>query len=269
MKHHADPAHSRRYGWETPLQIKAGPVNCILTANPSHIQQIFKSRFLSAKSITRISAKNLLDIPSDILSFYDADDSGMAPEPRQGSGTAQKDRILYHQTHTAQKFLAAPYLGPLAQRYLDFFGGNVEALAIGESWVEYPDLYAFLQTTVSGANIEAMMGSKILEVNPGLVDRFWRAKRNAPSYFRGWPRWLAAAAFRERDHVVQDIQRWHAYAFRNGDVATTGPEDPDWEPTFGSRYVKARLQYMLKMRPLTARVRASEDWGLMFGWGTL
>ncbi|KAK8059252.1 hypothetical protein PG996_009182 [Apiospora saccharicola] len=260
-----------QYGWERPLRVKAGPIDCTLTANPSHIQEIFKSRFLSAKSITRISAKNLLDIPAGVMPFYDADDSGFASEPRKGSQTAQHNRILYHQTHSAQKFLAAPYLGPLAERYLHFFQAHVENLVpVGEGededgWVEFPDLYAFLQTTVAGANVEAMMGSKLLELNPGLMAHFWRAKSHAPTYFRGWPRWLVPAAFRERERVVDAIEKWHAYAFEHGHVETTGARDPDWEPVFGSRYAKARLQYMLQMKPLTARVRAQEDWGLMFG----
>lgn len=257
--------HRKKYGWEKPLQLKAGPTNCTLTANPLHIQEIFKSRFLSAKSITRLSAKNLLNIPSEILSFYDADDSGMAAEPRKGSNTAQENRILYHQTHSAQKFLAAPYLGPLAQRYLRFFHENVDQLAIGETWTEYPDLYAFLQMTVTRANIEAMMGSEILKVNPRLIEHFWQAKRNAPTYFRGWPRWMMPRAFRQRDRVVDEIEKWHTYALEKGNVMLTGGEDPDWEPLLGSRYIKSRLQYMLKMKPLTARVRASEDWGFVFG----
>ncbi|KAH6653321.1 cytochrome P450 [Truncatella angustata] len=258
----------KRFGWERPFQLKAGPTNFTLTANPFHIQEIFKSRFLSAKSITRISAKNLLDIPSKILAFYDADDSGMAAEPRKGSKTAQEDRILYHQTHSAQKFLAAPYLGSLAERYLKFFNEHVDRLAIGETWVEYPDLYKFLQMTVSRANIEAMMGSKIFEVNPGLIEHFWLAKRNAHLYFRGWPRWLIPTAFRERDRVVDEIEKWHTYAFKNGNVTESSPRDPDWEPIFGSRYAKARLQYMLKMKSLTARVRACEDWGLIANGNT-
>ncbi|KAK8043803.1 cytochrome P450 [Apiospora phragmitis] len=255
----------KKYGWERPLQVKAGPVNCTLTANPSHIQEIFKSRFLSAKSVTRISAKNVLEIPPDVLFFYDADDSGFAAEPRKGSQTAQHNRILYHQTHSAQKFLAAPFLGPLAERYLKFFQQNIERLDIGQAWEEYPDLYVFLQIHVAGANIEAMMGSKILEINPGLMEHFWLAKRNAPQYFRGWPRWIIPKAFRERDRVVEAIKRWHSYAFKHGSVDGTGPQDPDWEPIFGSRYAKARLQYMLKMKPLNDDIRAREDWGLIFG----
>lgn len=189
----------------------------------------------------------------------------MAAEPRKGSRTVQEDRILYHQTHSAQKYLAAPYLGPLAERYLRFFRESVDRLVIGEDWMDHPDLYAFLQLTVSRANVEAMMGSDILKVNPGLIEHFWQAKRNAPAYFRGWPRWLVPRAFRERDRVVDEIAKWQEHALANANVMQTGPGDPDWEPVLGSRYEKARLQYMLKMKPLTARVRASEDWGLMFG----
>ncbi|KAI5857357.1 cytochrome P450 [Durotheca rogersii] len=256
----------KKFGWERPFQLKAGPVNFTLLANPNHIETVFKnSRFLSAKSITRRSAKYLLDIPDKVLEFYDADDSGMAAMPRKGSKTLQENRILYQQTHTAQKYLASPYLKPLADLFADTLHRSVELLEIGEDWVDYPDLYGLMQVTLARANIEAMMGSKFLELNPKLMEHFWEAKKNAPLYFQGWPRWLIPKAFRERDRVLEYVEKWHTYAFANGDWTNTGENDPDWDPIFGSKYVKIRLQYMLKMKPLDAHIRAKEDWGLMFG----
>ncbi len=203
------------------------------------------------------------------MPFYQADDSGMAAEVRRGSKVTQENRILYQQTHTAQKYLASPYLEPMTQRYLDFFEAGVEALGIGEDWVEYPDLYSFCKTTVSGANIQAMMGSKIMELNPTLVEDFWTAKAFAPEYFRGLPRWLASTAFSARDRIIGSVRAWHDYSFANGDHTNTGPQDPDWDPIWGSKYSKIRQQFMLKMKPLTAHVRAAEDWGLMFGYASL
>ncbi|KAI2615586.1 hypothetical protein GGR54DRAFT_257648 [Hypoxylon sp. NC1633] len=119
--------------------------------------------------------------------------------------------------------------------------------------------------TVSPANIEAMMGSKILKLNPTLIEDFWAAKAFAPEYFQGWPRWLAPKIFRARDRVIDAIRKWHEYAFAHGDHTNTGPRDPDWDSVWGSKYAKVRQQFMLKMTPLTPYVRAAEDWGLMFG----
>jgi hypothetical protein len=106
-------------------------------ANPQHIVAIYKnSRFLSIRSITERAAKYILGIPSNIIPFYQADDSGMAAEIRKDSKVTQENRILYQQVHTAQKFLASPYLEPLTQRYANMFRKNVEALEIATDWVE-------------------------------------------------------------------------------------------------------------------------------------
>ncbi|KAI1087870.1 cytochrome P450 [Rostrohypoxylon terebratum] len=255
-----------RYGWERPIKFKAAGQTFTVVANPRHIVAIYKnSRFLSSRSITERAAKYVLGIPPDVIPFYQADDSGMAAEVRKGSKVTQENRILYQQAHTAQKFLASPYLEPLIQRYTDMFRDSVEALRIGTDWVEYPDLYKFCQITSTRANIEAMMGSKILELNPNLVEDFWYAKNFAPDYFRGLPRWLAPNIYSARDRILEPIKKWHNYAFAHGDHTNTGPQDPDWDPIWGSKYAKVREQYMLKMKPLTPHIRAAEDWGLMFG----
>lgn len=235
-------------------------------ANPQHIETVYKnSRFLSARSITERASRNIVGIPSDIMPYYQADDSGMAAEVRKGSKVRQEDRILYQQVHTAQKYFAAPYLDLLIQRYTDMFGRNVEALNIGIEWKEYPDLYRFCQATSSQATIGAIMGSKILDLNPELVADFWAAKDAAPDFYRGLPRWLKPKMYAARERVVKAIGKWHDYAFAHGDHTLTEPGDPDWDPIWGSKYVKVRENYMLNMKPLTAHVRAAEDWGLMFG----
>ncbi|ROT42879.1 cytochrome P450, partial [Sodiomyces alkalinus F11] len=256
----------KRYGWERPIRFQVANTGFTVVGNPDHIQTIFKNhRYLSSRSITAQSARYLLDVPPSVMPFYQADDSGMAGQIREGSKVKPENRILFHQTRSAQKFLASPFLEPLSQRFVDMLHRHVEALEIGDDWVEHPDLFKFLQVTVSRANIEAIMGTKITELNPTMVEDFWRAKRYSHLYFKGFPRWLVPKAFAARDRVLESIQKWHAYAFANSDHTNTGPKDPDWEPIFGSKYVKARLQYMLGMKPLDDRVRACEDWGLMFG----
>lgn len=199
------------------------------------------------------------------MAFYEADDSGMAAEPRKGSKVAQENRILFQQTHTAQKFLASPYLEPLVNRFTTTFSRNVEDLGIEGDWVDHPDLFNFLQMTVARSNIEAMMGSKILDINPHLVQDFWTAKAHAPQFYQGLPRWVIPKAFKDRTHLVEGIKKWHSFALENGDYTNTGAKDPDWDPVVGSKYAKVRLQYMLKMKSLTADVRAAEDWGFVFG----
>ncbi|KAJ3577850.1 hypothetical protein NPX13_g2717 [Xylaria arbuscula] len=223
----------RKYSWERPIQFRAAGKRFTVFANPQHIETIYKnSRFISARSITEIASRNIVGIPADVMPYYQADDSGMAAEVMKGSKVLQEDRILYQQAHTAQKYLAAPYLDLLVKR--------------------------------SHAR-EAMMGSKILDLNPDLVADFWTAKDAAPDFFRGLPRWLKPKIYTARERVVKAIGKWHDYAFAHGDHILTEPGDPDWGPIWGSKYVKARENYMIKMKPLTTHIRAAEDWGLMFG----
>ena len=263
-----DDSNSKKYGWERPVRFKVGTDNFVVIANPAHAVAIWKnSRYLSAKSITERAAKHLLDLPASVMPFYQADDSGMAAEPRKGSNVPPENRVLYHQTHSAQKFLASPYLDLLVDRYQAMLHAALERLDIGEDdWVEFPDLYQFCQLTIARANTEAMMGEKVFELNPSLMEDFWAAKAWAPEYFMGWPRWMVPTAFAARDKVVKAIRKWHDYAFAHGDHTTTAPEDPDWDPVWGSKYVKARQQYMLAMKPLDEHIRSLEDWGFLFGY---
>lgn len=171
--------------------------------------------------------------------FYRADDSGMAAEPRKGSTVEPQHRILYMQTHSAQKWMASPNLEPLASRFMDKLHLSFEALAIREDWTEYPDFFDFLQIVIR-ANIETLLGSKILELNPTLVQDFCDAKTYAPDYFRGWPRWLIPRAFQARDRVINGIEKWHKYALEHGDYTNIGDGEPDWDPIWGTQYSKVR-----------------------------
>jgi hypothetical protein len=143
---------------------------------------------------------------------------------------------------------------------------SVEALNIGDEWMEHADLYKFLQHIITKANIESDQGEKLLELNPNFIEEFWQAKSNAYLYFFGWPRWLIPSAFAVRDRVIDAIKKWHAYGLDHGDYTSTGHNDPEWEPILGSKNTKARLQYLLRMKSMDAHSRAAEDWGMVFGY---
>lgn len=139
----------------------------------------------------------------------------------------------------------------------------MDQVAEGE-WLEHPDLYSFLQQHVSRSAIETLMGSKILELNPEIVEDFWTFDKNVPLFIRCLPRWLVPGPYRSRNRLLASIKKWHAYAHENYDSGEHGVQDLEWEPYFGSRLVRARQEYSLRMKPMVADARASEDLGLMF-----
>jgi hypothetical protein len=236
--------------------LKVANVRCVVSVNPQHIIAIFKnSRFLSARSITEHSAKYLLDIPDSVIRFYRNDDSGMAAEPRKGSNVLPENRILYMQTHSAQKWMASPHLEPLGALFRRFLSQNTEALEIGDEWVNYTNLFAFLQSTFVKANIETLMGTKIFELNPNLLEDFGTAKSSAPEFFKALPSWLIPKATRARQRVFDAIEAWHDYALAKGDHTNTGDTEPDWDPIWGSKYCKVGIYLNAHGRSLTRSLR--------------
>lgn len=191
----------------------------------------------------------------------------MGPTARKGSRIAQEDRIHFHQARATQQFLSGKHLADIAERYLATLERNLVSVEHSDAgWVEYPDLYQFLQQHVSRSAIETLMGSEVLELNPSLLDDFWTFDSNVPLFLRCLPRWLIPSAYKDRDRLLASVKKWHAHANEHSDITKLGAGDPEWDPYFGSKLMRARQEYMLRMKPMNADARASEDMGLMFAY---
>ncbi|KAI2467415.1 cytochrome P450 [Annulohypoxylon bovei var. microspora] len=254
------------YGWQKPLKIYAAWIPLTMISNPTHIQTVFRSsKYLTSKPSLLFALKYLLNTPPSIIKSYARDDSGMAAKPNKGSTVEHADRIQLHQAQTARRFLSGQHLVQTAERYVATFKRNLHALAKvnTDDWVEFPDLYQFLQIQITRASIETIMGSKILEMSPRLIEDFWEFDMSVPQFTRCLPRWLMPSAYRARDRLLNSIKEWHAYAHANSDCSKTNDEDPEWEPYFGSKLIRARQEYSLKTSFMNADACASEDLGLM------
>ncbi|RYP51945.1 hypothetical protein DL768_002821 [Monosporascus sp. mg162] len=241
-------------------------MNFTVIASSEHIQVMFKnSRMLSNKAVTLFVLDHLLGASKKILSFYDADNSGMAAKAHARSKVKPEDRVFYFQIRTAHKYLSGQHLHSLNERFMATLDRDLDAMNIGHEWVKYPDLYKFLQLTVTRSSIEAVYGRKLLELNPTFVEDFWEFEANARSFLRAMPRWLIPKAYHVREKLIKALVKSHAYANNHFDCSKICPEEPEWEPNFGSRLIRTRQYLMLKMQPMDARARASEDLGLMFG----
>lgn len=257
-------------GYKHPFNIQAGPLSFAIICNPSHIQTVFKnSKWLSTRDRTAFVLQHLLGLPSHIMPFYQADDTGMATTIRKGSAiTRQHDRIQFLQNHNALKYFSSQNLQSLSRRFESVLRRDLGArYDIGEAWRTFPDLYHFLQDLVGRSAIEALMGTKLLEMSPTLVEDFWIFEANSPKFLKLYPRLLNRKGYQARERLVSAVKQWHAFAHDSQPdlYAKTAPDDPDWEPVFGSKFLKVRQQYELQMPALDADARAREDVGLMFG----
>lgn len=209
--------------------------------------------------------KNLFGTPDHIFPLYAGDDSGQLPKPMPGSQVLPENRLRYFHVRAAHQHLAGNKGLRLGERYMNILSRNIAAdSSIGAEWVEFPDLFLFIQSLVFPAATESLCGSAILALHPTLTEDFWAFARCIPTLFRGSPRWLSPNAYKQRDKMLKMIKEWHAFACERSDFSKTGIEDAEWDPYLGYKYVRARQSFLHGIEVMNADGRASEDLGLLF-----
>lgn len=263
-----DFAPSSRYGWRRPLRSKFGPKSLTLVSNPEHITAIFKAaKVAGAKPSSSMALRRLFGSSGKTAKYWDDDNSGIAVQPRKGSNVKPENRVHFWTAHTAQMYLSSPHLQCLNERFVATVGKHLDTMGIQEQWVEYPDLYSFVQSVVGESATKTLFGPRVLELNPGLLDDFRIFDSNMPKFLFGRPSWLMSAAYRARDRLREALKLWQSEAHKEAgaEVNKLGPEDPEFDTHFGSKLMKARQVAMMKM-DLDADDRASLDVGLMFAY---
>ncbi|KJZ70912.1 hypothetical protein HIM_09705 [Hirsutella minnesotensis 3608] len=256
---------AKQFGFEEPLLVKAGFFNFFVFAHPEHVKAVFRnSKRITNKSTTLFALHSLLDLPKGAVEFYRADDSGMSQTPRKESKTLPEHRINFLIANNLKQNLTSRLLEGLGQRYADNVQASLDTLAIGDEWTSLPDLFAFIQKVTTVSAIEALCGTHLLPLCPGFIDDLLFFQTNVPNFLRRRPSWLMSSAHRARRRLLDGVKRWHAYALEHCDCETVTLDDPEWEPYFGSRFLRIRQQYTLKLDKMTADARASEDLGLIF-----
>ncbi|KAK3332568.1 cytochrome P450 [Cercophora scortea] len=269
------PKVVKKFGTNSPLEVRASWLRFIIVANPEHIKAVFrKTKHMTNKSNTIFALKYLMGLPKDTVRFFRDDDSGLNVTPRKGSTVPDESRIKFLIVHSLLKLLQGVHLEAAGKRYMSTLFRTLDTLhmvpeyqpqlSVDGGWTGFPDLYAFLQRVMMSSTVETIAGSKLLELYPGLVDDLSQFESDVPKFLRLLPRWLMPEAFRVQQRLLEGIKAWHAYGHQHSDCNRLGPDDPEWEPYFGIKLVRRRQQYALKIKEMTADARAAEDLGLLF-----
>lgn len=173
----------------------------------------------------------------------------------------------YWTAHTAQTFLSGSHLQALNERFILNLEGQLDEQRILDQWTEFPDLYAFVQLVVGRSATATLMGPRILELTPDILDDFRLYDNNLLKFLFGWPRWMAREAYQARDRLRDAVEKWHADAHKNAgaSVDQIAATDPEFDAYFGSKLIRARQTAMMKM-DLDGPDRAALDMGLMFAY---
>jgi hypothetical protein len=221
---------------------------------------------LSTATPLPIAMRYIFGTPEHIIPVYAEDNSGPLPKPVPGTQIPPKRRIRFQHWNAAHKFLVGTSGIRQGEIYSGILHRNILAdRVITSEWLDLPDLHEFLQQMVFPAGIESFFGSHILSLNPTLVEDYFMFAQGVPKLLRGYPRWLVPTIYRNRNHMLKSMKKWHAFAKEHEDFSKIEPSDPDWEENFGSKYIKARQHFLHQIETMDDDGRASEDLGIMFG----
>ena len=237
-----------------------------LLGNPGQIDVLLKpTQAISSNVVIPLFMKNVLGMPEYTIPVYSGDNSGQLLKPTPGSIIRPENRIRFLHNKAAHQYLAGTNGIRLGEGYMKILGRNISIdTSIGLDWVELPDLWSFIQNLVFSSSTEAICGSFLLSLNPTFIKDFLAFDQDIPTFMKGLPRWLVPGAYKRRDKALSSIRTWHAFANEHSDIYKIGPSDPEWDPFFGTKYVKARQSLLQGIDVMDADGRASEDLGLLF-----
>lgn len=179
---------------------------------------------------------------------------------------AQSEENIEQLIHRAVKTgLSGSYLDTLTTRFQGFFIEQIATdplFASAGSWTEVSDLNTFVERRVFEAAIRSMFGTHMLSINPTLAEDFWNFNKSIGTLFMNLPRWMSPAAFRKRDKMLRSIEKWQRYAQEHCDIETIG--DIDWEPYYGSKFIRERQGLLTKRGILDETARAAENFAFMW-----
>lgn len=246
--------------------MKIGPYRAYLITAPEHFLNVLKSpRDLNPKPALTILMKNMFGTPSSAIHIYKRDNSGIGSNPKPGSTVKPENRVYYQQHHAAHVFLSGKSLQRITQRFLRFLSLQIsQDSTTNYQWVDMPDFYSFVQNQLFEAAVKTLFGLHILPLNPTLSEDFWGYFMATPILAKGLPRWMARKAYQKRDKMIQSIVKWHQFASERSDYTSVEPSENEWDPYWGSDYLKVRQKLGRKRDSMSDDAIAAEDLSLMF-----
>ena len=251
-------------GKAVPVRLTFVRGQLFLVQGANNIVSVWKSSQAStATAVHNFYLKQIFGMPNKALKLYTADNSGCYNEPNALSNVEPENRVD-HITHRAlNRFLAGPGLGPFFNRFTENVIRGLQDIGAGGQWVDMEDLWGLFKTKVTPAAIQAMCGSTIFAINPGIAEDLWAYDSAIPDLVKGLPRWWVPGSYAKRDRMLQSISKWHASAREHFDDTQIG-SDGDWDPHFGSEFIRSRQKTFPKMDGMDEDAIAASDLGAIW-----
>ena len=250
--------------------LRLGPVKCYIVSGAQNIQSMFKlSRHLSSDEFERQVMTAVFGVPAqdmDRILQPARDDDGKVSDMGKRNRMFDIEKLY-------QEFLLPPRaVDCLTKKFLEVFGraleDDPEVPSLADPAASHADaewatisFYGWLKGHMFTASTTALMGTRVLEMNPNLARDFWVFDENMLKLAYGIPRFMARKGHEARDDLVAGATRWLAEAESQGEIDTV----EDWDPMLGSRFLREK-EKMDRKAGLCTSSRAAIKIGLLFGY---
>ncbi len=232
---------------------------------PENVARIWKYKTsITTPGVHTFVLIRVFGMAAKAVNMYNLDDSGIQSKPHPDSNVMPHNRIDHH-THVGfSKLLNGDRLPNLYLRWSQNFARRLQALGIGDKWMESSDIMDFWMPPLTSSLNEAVAGPLLECVNPNFTRDFLNFLPFAHGLMKGLPNWCLPKASSLRASLNRDVRQWQAIArsrFRESDVDLDGDADPWW----GSACVRERQKILLGVDNWDHDTAAASDFGLLWG----
>ncbi|KFY81326.1 hypothetical protein V500_11534 [Pseudogymnoascus sp. VKM F-4518 (FW-2643)] len=257
-----------RHAGDIPVRFRLANRKLTLISGTANVLAMFRgSRYLDSTEIIIITVDNAFGGAMAGNESYVRDDTGSRKEPLPGSRPLKmSDRIWYLQHKTVHTNLVGPPLVEIADRFVQYMGEELDrAIPASETdWVDVPDFYGLIQSTMFAASTNAIYGPHLIGLNPDINNDFWEYDHHVPTLFKLVPRLFAPKAYAVRDRLLAAIKKWQTHARANLDFNDPALEGVTWEEFYGSKMMRDRAVDFTGVTGMNDDVRPTFDLGLLW-----
>lgn len=245
---------------DTPTRIILPIFSNYVVSGPEAVVTYFReSKELSTTSRSLTIMVNAFGCPKSLVEAFQ-------PQILPRDPATQQEENIEQLIHRAVKTgLSGAHLAALTARFQEFLVEQIATdplFASSGSWTDLADLNEFVEKRVFEAAVRSMFGTYMLSLNPTLAEDFWSFNKAIGTLFMGLPRWWSPTAYRKRDRMLRSIERWQRHAQEHRDIEEIG--DLDWEPYYGSKFIRERQSLLTKRGIMDETARAAENFAFMW-----
>ncbi|KAK2839356.1 hypothetical protein FQN49_006220 [Arthroderma sp. PD_2] len=210
-------------------------------------------------------ARNVFNLSKRAADILKADNSGSARQPLPGSTVPPEKRILRMQHENTFSLLASKSgINVFISQSTNFLEKLIITNGVEDQWVEFPDLFSFIQDLTSKAIINALCGPRLIEKNPGFIESFWTFDLNVHYLNIGILTSFKTDAYNARDQCIQAIIEWKKAAIQDS-KNTIYPNSMLWDDIWGLKVMRDRDEMYSRFPEFSDdTTRAGSDLGIIW-----